>query len=138
MFNTIMVPIDLAHTDKLDHGLCVAADVAKLYGASVVFVGVTASAPSAQGHNPKEYEAKLHEFAKQQSAKHGFDADARAVLSHDPAAQLDDDLAEAVDATGADLVIMSTHVPTLADHFLHSHGGELASRTNASVFLVRG
>ncbi len=138
MFKKIMVPVDLAHADKLTRSLTTAAEIAKLYDASVTYVGVTSSAPGALGHNPKEFEAKLKAFAEEQSARHGVTTDSRTVVSHDPAVDLNQTLARAVGELGCDLVIMATHVPNLADHFMHSHGGQLATHTDASVFLVRG
>ncbi|AJY45456.1 universal stress protein [Martelella endophytica] len=138
MFKKIMVPVDLAHADKLQRALTAAADISKLYNAPLVYVGVTSSLPGALGHNPREYEAKLKAFAEGEMAKHGVSAEIHAVISHDPATDLNQSLARAVDEIGADLVVMATHVPNLADHFMHSHGGQLATHTRASVYLVRG
>ncbi|MET3599643.1 universal stress protein [Martelella mangrovi] len=138
MFNKIMVPVDLAHADKLTRALKTTADIAKLYNASVVYVGVTSSLPGALGHNPKEFEAKLKAFAEKQSASHGVTSECRTVISHDPSVDLDRSLARTVSELGCDLVVMATHVPNLADHFMHSHGGQLATHTDVSVFLIRG
>lgn len=138
MFTKIMVPVDLAHAEKLERGLKAAGDLGKLYGASVVYVGVTSSAPGALGHNPEEYRQKLDAFAKAQESDHGLTTDIHVVVAHDPAVDINQALARAVDELGCDLVVMATHVPNLADHFMHSHGGQLATHTKASVLLVRG
>ncbi|WP_460274859.1 universal stress protein [Celeribacter sp. ULVN23_4] len=138
MFTKIVVPVDLAHADKLAAALETAADLALLYKASVVYVGVTASPPGSLGHNPTEYAERLVQFAQDQGEHYGFDVETRAVVSHDPATDLDKSLAKAVKDTGGDLVVMATHVPNVADHFWPSHGGKLATHTDASVFLVRG
>ncbi|WP_292053644.1 MULTISPECIES: universal stress protein [unclassified Martelella] len=138
MFTKIMVPVDLAHAEKLERGLKAAGDLGKLYGASVVYVGVTSSAPGALGHNPEEYRQKLDAFAKAQQSEHGLTSDIQVVVAHDPAVDINQALARAVDELGCDLVVMATHVPNLADHFMHSHGGQLATHTKASVLLVRG
>nr|WP_272213782.1 universal stress protein [Marinicella sp. W31]MDC2879732.1 universal stress protein [Marinicella sp. W31] len=133
-----MVPVDLAHVDKLTRSLKTAAEIAKLYDAPVTFVGVTSSAPGALGHNPSEFKARLKAFAEAQSAQYGIATDSRVVIAHDPAVDLNQSLARTVGEIGCDLVIMATHVPNLADHFMHSHGGQLATHTDASIFLVRG
>jgi nucleotide-binding universal stress UspA family protein len=138
MFKKMMVPVDLAHADKLSLALDTAANLAKLYKIPAVYVGVTASAPSALGHNPEEYGEKLRAFADNQSVTHGISTDCDVVVSHDPAVELDDALVQAVKETGADLVVMATHIPNVADHFWPSNGGRLATHTDASVFLVRG
>ncbi|MDO6458622.1 universal stress protein [Celeribacter halophilus] len=138
MFTKILVPVDLAHVDNLSRALEVAADIALHYKASVTYVGVTAQTPGSLGHNPTEYAKHLAQFAQDQSKRYGFETAARAVVSHDPATDLDKSLARAVKEAGADLVVMATHVPNVVDHFWPSHGGKLATHTDASVFLVRG
>ena len=117
MYKKIMVPVDLAHVDKLARALDTAANLAKFYHAPVTYVGVTSSA---------------------QTGTHGIQADGKTVVSHDPAVDLDDALIKAVDETGSDLVVMATHIPNVADHIWPSNGGRIATHTNASVFLVRG
>ena len=85
MFKRIMVPVDLAHSEKLQRSLAAAADIAKLYGATLVYVSVTTSMPSALGHNPKEFETRLKAFAEAEAGKHGVSTESRMVISHDPA-----------------------------------------------------
>ncbi|MHA6266664.1 universal stress protein [Aliiroseovarius sp. CAU 1755] len=137
MFNRIMVPVDLAHADKLEKSLTCAAKLAAQYGIEVCYVGVTAETPSPLGHNPKEYDEKLAAFAAEQSAKHGHAAVHKSMLSHDVVTDVDDALIEAVKETGADLVVMATHAPGLLDVIWPSNGTKLAAHTKASVFLVR-
>jgi len=137
MFNKIMVPIDLAHADRMTKAVDVAADLAKLYDVEVCYVGVTSAAPGSVAHTPQEYRGKLDEFAKKEGAGHGKPASAHVVVSHDPATTMDDDLVQAVKEVGADLVVMATHVPNIGDLVFASNGGNLAKHTNASVCLVR-
>jgi len=103
-------------------------------------VGVTAAAPAAGAHNPEEYGKHLRAFADEQAKAHGIGVATRAVVSHDPAANLDRDLLAAVDDIGADLVVMASHAPGAVDRFWHlwpSHGGAMATHAKASVFVVR-
>lgn len=137
MFKKIMVPIDLAHVDKLGASLQAAADLANHYGATCTYVGVTAPAPSSVAHTPEEFAAKLDSFAQEQSKKHGHRADGHAMVSHDPTIDIDDTLLKAEGETDADLVVMATHVPGIAEMFLPNHGGHLATHSKISVFLVR-
>ncbi|WP_034854948.1 universal stress protein [Sinorhizobium sojae] len=137
MYTKIMVPVDLAHVEKLQRALDTAANLSKLYNAPVAYVGVTAAAPGPLGHNAAEYAARLEAFAKDQGARHGISTQSKSVVSHDPAVDLSDALVEAVKTTGSDLVVMATHIPNVVDHIWPSNGGRLATHTNASVFLVR-
>ena len=65
MFNSIMVPVDLAHLDALEKPLTVAADMARHYNAQLCYVGVTTSQPSSVARTPEEYEQKLKAFAQE-------------------------------------------------------------------------
>ncbi|MEM1044539.1 MAG: universal stress protein [Pseudomonadota bacterium] len=137
MFNRIMVPIDLAHADALGRALDTAADLARHYGIPVAYVGVTAETPTAVAHNPGEYAQKIRAFAEEQATRHGIAAEGLGYASHDPATDIDQTLLRAAEETGADLIVMASHIPGIADHFWPSHGGHMASRANASVFIVR-
>jgi nucleotide-binding universal stress UspA family protein len=137
MFKRIMAPVDLTHKESLEKALKATGDIARHYNAPVTYVGVAASAPGALGHNPAEFEKKLSAFAAGQAAEYGITADSKPVISHDPAVDLDKALLKAVDEVGADLVVMASHVPGLADYVWPPHGGKIAAHAHASVFVVR-
>jgi len=137
VYRKIMVPVDLVHRDQLDKALKSAADLAKHYGATVTYVGVTPETPSPVAHNPREFAEKLSSFAKTEAEAHGHAVDSHAMTSTDPAVDLDKTLLRAIEQTGADLVVMASHKPNIADWFWASHGGTVASEADISVFLVR-
>ncbi|WP_375172768.1 universal stress protein [Pseudooceanicola sp.] len=138
MFNKIMVPVDLSHAGKLTKALDCAGRLAKQFGAEAVYVGVSAAAPSSVAHSPEEYAEKLDAFAAEQAKAHGISASGHSVISHDPSADLDPALLKAVEETGADLVVMASHVPNITDYIWPSNGGTIATHAKASVFVVRG
>jgi nucleotide-binding universal stress UspA family protein len=125
------------HADKLGKALRIAADIAGLYDAPVRYVGVSSSAPGPLAHTPAEYAAKLEALAAAQSARHGHAASAHPMISHDPTADLEGTLLKAIEQTGADLVVMASHIPGVADRVWPSNGGGIASRSKASVLVVR-
>jgi nucleotide-binding universal stress UspA family protein len=137
MFKTIMTPVDLGHLDDLEHALQVSADLAKHYGAQVHYVGVTSPSPSSLAHTPEEYGDKLRAFADEQASKRGIETTADAIVSHDPSTDVDDALMKAIGTTGADLVVMQSHVPNLMDYVWPSNGGKLAEHAKCSVMVVR-
>ena len=51
MTKKILVPVDLAHTEKLEKALNTAADLARGTGAEIVYAGVAQSQPSEVAHN---------------------------------------------------------------------------------------
>jgi nucleotide-binding universal stress UspA family protein len=136
VFQHIMVPVDLGHTDKLETALRAAADLAGHYGARVTYVGVTSGQPSSVAHTPQEFAEKLAKFAAVQAEVNGVaEVASHAVTAHDPAVELDRKLEDAVQEIGADLVVMGSHIPRAFD--LGSHGGRIATHTDVSVMLVR-
>ncbi|WP_223669364.1 universal stress protein [Kangiella shandongensis] len=137
MYTKIMVPVDLEHESTLEKAIKVAADIGKLYSASVCLVGVSASPPSEAAHNEDEYKEKLAQYAEKQSAEHGIQFDHKTVHSNDPAVELDDALADTGEAMGADLVVMASHVPRFMDHFFKSNASRLVAHTSISVVIVR-
>ncbi|MDZ7749764.1 MAG: 3'-5' exonuclease [Halofilum sp. (in: g-proteobacteria)] len=113
MFKKILVPVDLAHKDAIEPALTAASDLARHHGAEVCYIGVTATTPGSVARTPEEYQQKLDAFAQEQSDQHhGQTVSARAITSPDPVADLDDVLLQAIEDTGADLVVMATHLPT--------------------------
>lgn len=137
MFNKIMTPVDLAHKGDLGKALECAADLAKHYGAEVVYVGVTAATPSSTAHNPQEFEAKLKDFAEEQGKSHGITVSSKMAMCHDPTTEVDDAIIKATKETGADLVIMASHVPNVFDIVWPSNGGSVAEHVDCSVLVVR-
>ena len=137
MYHRIALPVDLAHTDRLDKAIATAADFAKHYSASLTFVAVTAAAPSEVAHNPSEFSEKLDKFVAEQSVLHGVNISAKLAICHDPAVELDEALSNAFHETGVDLVVMASHVPGFREYVFSSNAGYLASHSDLSVMIVR-
>lgn len=137
MFQTIVVPVDLAHEANLQKCLQVAAEMAKHHQARLCFVGVASANPGAVARTPEEYANKLQSFAEAQAASHGVATSAHAIQSHDPAVDMNKALDKAIAELGADLVIMQSHVPNVTDYIWAGHGAHVAAHAKASVMLVR-
>ena len=137
MFSRIVVPVDLAHSDHLAKALDTATDLARHYGATLTYVSVTAETPTSVAHNPKEFGEKLAEFARRRSEADGVKIDTKAYTATDPTIDIDSRLLRAAEEANADLVVIASHKPGLADYFWGSHGGHLAAHATISVFVVR-
>ena len=137
MYNKIMVPVDLAHAQRLGKALATATDLAKHYRIPICFVGVTAETPTEVAHTPKEFVERLEAFGAAHSKQHNLDIGTAAYPSHDPAADLDDKLIAAARENGADLIVMASHVPGLPEHIFAPNAGAVASHAEMSVFVVR-
>lgn len=137
MYRKIMVPVDLAHLEVIEPALAQVADLARHYRAEVCYVGVTANTPGSVARTPAEYQQKLEAFASEQAKVHGQAVSAKTISTPDPIADLDDELIQAIEDVGADLVMMPTHPPEHLDVIMPSHGGRVATHTKASIFLIR-
>lgn len=137
MYHRIMVPVDLAHIEQLGKALETAADLGRHYRIPLCYVGVTSGTPSEVARTPEEYSARLEQFGAEQAGKYGVKVETAAYLSHDPAVDLDKKLRQALEETGADLVVMASHLPGLPEHLFSSHAGALASHAEVSVFVIR-
>jgi len=137
MYKTIMVPVDLAHLPQIATAIDTAGDLARHYGAKLVFVSITPEAPGAIARNPQEFATRLAGFAAQEGTRLGVNTDSHAIAAHDPTIDTDKNLLAAITQTGADLVVMATHRPGLSDYFWSGHGANIAAHAPVSVFLVR-
>lgn len=137
MYKKIVVPVQLAHVEKLDKAIATAADLGKHYGASLFVVGITAPAADEVSHNPEEFSEKLEQFADEQSGTYGVAFTPHTIVTADPATELDSRLDEYIHEIGADLVVMGSHVPGFREYVFASNAGFLASHTDVSVFVVR-
>lgn len=137
MYKKIMVPVDMNHTDRLEKALSATAGIAKLYGAEATLVGVTSSQPTEVAHNPEEFAEKLAAFAAESSDKFEITFASHAEVGHDVTVDLDNVLQKAAQTIGADLIVMASHVPGMAEYVFASNAGYLASHSSLSVFVVR-
>lgn len=137
LYRKIMVPVDLRHPAAMRKAIATAADLSRLYEADILFISVTASAPGQVAHDAEEFATTLHRFAEDAAREHGVAIDAHAIVSADPAVELDSALREAIRAQGADLVVMASHVPGIREYFISSNAGWLGAHADVSVFVVR-
>lgn len=137
-YQKIMVPVDLVHIDHLSKALTTAADFARLYGIPVCYVGVSSALPGEIAHNPDEFAYQLEQFAQQQAEQYSLpEVTSWAVISHDPAVDLDAKLMQTATELDVDLIVMASHVPGLIEYVFSSNAGYVASHASVSVFVVR-
>lgn len=139
MYNKIMVPVDLEHTEKIEKALHSAAELAGSYGIPVCYVAVMGRVPNRVAPNPEEFETQLNLFAREQADRYGIATESKAVSSVDVPVELDDKLIAAIDEVGADLVVMASHIPGVTDklHLISSNAAYIVRHSSVSVFVVR-
>lgn len=136
-YKHIMVPIDLEHADRMGKAIDTARALARQFDAKLTFVGVTSEVPGPSAHNPAEFDKKMAAFAQESCADLPAGASSKTYVAHDPTAQIDGILLDAVKEISADLVVIASHIPNVMNAIWPSHGGKMASHADVSVFVVR-
>ena len=113
--------------------LCGLATASGIY----TYLGVSSTLPTRVTQNPAEYKKVLEAFVDNEARSRDIEASTHMVLSHDPAVELNTAILRAIHDSGADLVVMGTHIPGIMEHIFSSHGGWIASHAPVSVMLVR-
>ncbi len=137
MVQSILVPIELAHTQALETAVLTAGNLAKANDASITLIGVTGSAPNDAARNPNEFEEKLSAYAKQVSLRIGHPVATRTLVDNDVSADLGQVLVSTAEEMGVDLIVMASHVPGFIEHIFSSNAGYVASHAKCSVYVVR-
>lgn len=139
MYSKIMVPVDLEHVEALEKSIEVAANLAREYDAEVCYVGITGNVPNRVAPSPEKFAEVLDAFAREQADRHAIRTRSRAVPSVDPAVEKDDKLVAIAAEIEADLIVMASHIPNVADrmHLIGSNAAWLVRHVDISVFVVR-
>ena len=137
MFTKILVPIDFSHLEDSSGAIAVATQMAKSYGAEVVFVGVYGNVPTNAVPPAHEYPAELRAFSQRQAMANGIATTSVPVFSHDPQAELASALLSAAAGAGADVIVMAAHIPGWVERIFRSNAGYIANKAPISVFVVR-
>jgi len=137
MYSTIMIPVDLEHTEQMEKALSVGADLVRAYNAEVHLVSITQSSPTKIARTPEEFAEQLSIYADACTDKYGVPFTSHAKTSIGLTVDLDNILSHVAEAIHADLILMASHVPGLSEYIFSSHAGYLASHSKMSVFIVR-
>lgn len=137
MFDTIVVPVDLGHTEQVDKALTIAAGLARTHEAALHVVGVTGAPPGATAHTPAEHAERLEAWAQERSATLEMPITTHSVAAHDPQVDMEARILDEAHRLKADLIVMATRVPGFAERLFSAHGAALARQADISVFLVR-
>jgi nucleotide-binding universal stress UspA family protein len=136
-YHKIMVPVDLAHLASLGKALGTAAQLARSYRIPVCYVSVAPGPAPITAGQADEFREALDSFALDQAERHGFEATARAVIPEDETADLREALMRALEESGADLVVMASHIPDVEDRLFASNAAFVAASAAVTVMVVR-
>lgn len=141
MFKTVLLPIDLGSEASWIKALPAAIDLTAQGGTlHVVSVVPDNGFSLVAGYFPEDFAQKaLHAASEKLEAwvaGHlvGTGVNYREHLVH---GRIYDEIMQAADKVGADLIVMASHRPEAADHLLGTNAGRVVSHARQSVFVVR-
>lgn len=139
MFKTILVPVDISQLDAAIQALSLAKDVAKARGGKIVLLNVVEEVPNyiaaeipaeILSNSVERAETELMAFAERE----GMAGDAEIVIRRGHAAR---DILTFASERKADMIVMASHDPGIADYFLGSVAGHVVRHAHCSVLVVR-
>ena len=137
MFKHILVPFELVSKEKSKKSAKAATDLAGMYDAKVTLVTVSGSFDGMITHSLDEKQRLLEAYAAQLTQSAEVEVDSRIYEAADTAAEVVRRLIDAIEDTGADLVVMASHQPGWVEYLVNSNAGRVASHAPVSVFVVR-
>ncbi len=136
MYKTIIVPIDLSHTERASHMLEAAKRLGG-EGSQIVVLNVFDEVP---GYVAAELPSDVIENSKSaakeklQDVLREIGIDAEAVIRTGQPARCILDLAE---DKNADLIVIASHKPGLQDYLLGSTASRVVRHASCPVFIIR-
>jgi universal stress protein F len=140
MYKKILVPIDVSHSESGELGLNAAVKIANASGAQMVLLSVIADLPNLVASQlppdfAKQAAASADEQLRAIAKKCGLaDGAYKTVVRDGPAHH---EILDEADQIGADLIVVASHRPELADYLLGSVAAKVVRHANCSVLVVR-
>ena len=140
MFNSILVPIDLADTDLAKPAIATALTLSQTWNGSIRLLNVLPMTPVMLA----EYVPADFDVQQRQSSEEALVIIARE-SGLDPAhvsatvrqGGVYHEVLEEAKAINADLIVMSSHLPAMRTYFLGSNAGHVVRYAKCSVLVVR-
>ena len=140
MFNSILVPIDLADTDLAKPAIETAASLSKSSGGTVRLVNIMAMTPVMLAeYVPPDFDAQQRQSSSEALAIVARESgiDAKRVSTSIRQGGIYHEILEEAAAVKADLIVMTSHRPSMQNYFLGSNAGHIVRYAKCSVLVVR-
>lgn len=136
MYKTVIVPVDIAHTDKAESMIA----TARLLGgdqAKIVLANVVEEIPSyVVPELPENMVDKSMERARQELAKIAEATEGNVGIDV-RCGQVTTKILEAAQELNADAIVVASHRPGLQDYFLGSTAARVVRHAQCSVVVIR-
>ncbi|HEX9769200.1 MAG TPA: universal stress protein [Kiloniellales bacterium] len=142
MYKEILLPIDLNDVASQRKAVETAIALARAFGARVHVQTIVPDfgMPLVAGYFPEDFEGKalenanraLHDFVKQTFPD---DVSVQHIVGHGSIYQ---EILACAKEIGADLIVMASHRPDLADYLIGPNASRVTRHADCSVLVVRG
>ncbi len=139
MFNKILVPIDLEHTDPGSRALPAALELADRHGSQITLIHIIPIIPAIVAQNlPEGHEKKVAAELKAElealAVKYALAADTQIEVIH---GAVYPEIIQCAEDIEADVIIMFSHRPGLSDYLLGSVAARVVRHSKSSVLVLR-
>ena len=140
MFNSILVPIDLADTDLAKPAIETAASLSKTSGGKVRLVNIMAMTPVMLAeYVPPDFDAQQRQSSNEALAIVARESgiEPKRISTSIPQGGIYHEILEEAAEVKADLIVMTSHRPSMQNYFLGSNAGHIVRYAKCSVLVVR-
>ena len=140
MFNTILVPVDILDVDTARPALARATALAEVSGGTVRLVHVRSLVPlTYMEFVPSTFDEEQQRDAEDRLAKLAASVElpAERVSSVVRLGSVYAEVLDEAERTGADLVVVGSHRPSMATYLLGSNAATIVRHATCSVLVVR-
>ena len=140
MFQSILVPIDLADTDLAKPAIETAASLSKSSDGTVRLVNVMPMTPVMLAeYVPPDFDTQQRQSAEEALAivarESGIESRRISIVVRQGG--IYHEVLEEASNIGADLIVMTSHRPSMQSYFLGSNAGHVVRYAKCSVLVVR-
>jgi nucleotide-binding universal stress UspA family protein len=140
MFNSILVPIDLADTDLAKPAIETAASLSNSSGGTVRLVNIMPMTPVMLAeYVPPDFDTQQRQSSNEAlsivARESGIDA--KRISTSIRQGGIYHEILEEAAEVNADLIVMTSHRPSMQNYFLGSNAGHIVRYAKCSVLVVR-
>lgn len=140
MFDSILVPVDLAEVEVSRKALQVAEQMAKASKARVRLINVQQFLPTTyMDFVPEDFEEEQRKWATEELSKVAktIDLPSSQLSTHVRIGGIYPEILAEADEWGADLIIIGSHRPAMSTYLLGSNAKTVVRHAKCSVLVVR-
>ena len=140
MFNSILVPLDLADTDLARPAIATAATLSQTWNGKVRLLNVLPMTPVMLAeYVPADFDVQQRQTSEEALAIIAREAGVEAARISSAVRQggIYHEILEEAATVKADLIVMTSHRPAMRTYFLGSNAGHVVRYAKCSVLVVR-